>query len=397
MLNIVFDKFKKTDIITASFLVMAGRRYEQKSEYQYSHLLEHLLTLKGSKNYSFLTANNIIKKFGGVVKSSTNSERTRFIIQGQSNYFSQILKVFLDSIFYPKFSNKIFENEKLVLIQENNIRYKNPENILVDKILSSIFGENNFFSKSKEKLILDIKLNKIIDFYKKHYQDSNYVFLISNSGLNKYDLEIKNIFESYSNKFKNSKTQDKTIPQEINFNSPKEFFQFRKSNNYSIFIYYLFKIDSIKQSICLDLISNYLSFGQDSKFYKKLRFNRGLIYGIKTTTNHKSDCSLFLIYTNTLKYKEVVKIILDQIKEIKINNKILEDLKNQTKGYLLRSFFNPLNKLEIIEYLWLKNEKNLTLNFYLKLLEEINLDDINELIKLLSIKSPIIGIVGPSK
>lgn len=395
MFNIVFDKFnQQNDIITLTLLVKSGRRYEKETEYGYSHLLEHMLTLKGSKKFpSQFLSNFEIEKFGGVVSASTNLERNRFILQCESKNFLKALDVFLDNIFNPIFDENIFENEKLVLINENKIRYKNPENILVDKIFSSIFGKSEIFTKEKENLILKTKINSIKNFYQKHYYPENFIFIFS--GTNNYIFKkAGDLINSYfKQNFKNN-ILEKRLPRKINFNSPFNFFYKINSQIYSIFLYYLLPNISLKQTICLDLISNFLGFGQSSLFYQELRFKRGLIYGVFVNTNHKSDISLFLIKTNTSNPKETIEILLNLLNNLKITEKDLNFLKIKTKGLILRLFINPLNKIETIERLWLKNEKQLNLNVYFEILEKITIKDLNEIINLINSSKPIIGILG---
>jgi predicted Zn-dependent peptidase len=393
MTNLFFDKFENNKIFTLAFLVKSGRRYELKSEYQYAHILEHLLTLKGSKKFpSVLIANKIIEKFGGIVFASTNLERSRFVLQGNIDYFENLAEVFLDSIFNPLFDLNVFENEKKIIIQENKIRYKNKENFLNDKILSFIFGENEIFNEQKEKLILKTSLDDIKNYYKKHFKPEKYIFIYSAS-----DLKNKKRIEDYLSQFsKISKNNQKiNFNQKINLNF-KDKLIFVKNNTdlYSVLIYFIIPNLEVKEAICLDLISNFLTLGQGSLFYQKLRFEKSLAYGIKTRVNHKSDLSLFVIETNTLNPSEVIKIILNEIQNLKINAQILKDLKIQMNGLILRSFLNPINRISFLEYLWLKNEKNLDSSYYFKILKSINISDILKVLNLLKNSNYIIGLAG---
>ncbi|MGC8775695.1 MAG: M16 family metallopeptidase [Minisyncoccia bacterium] len=394
-----FDFIKNNKIFTLVFLVKSGRRYETKSEYQYSHILEHMLTLKGSINFpSVLIANQVIEKFGSIVFASTNLERTRFVLQGNIDYLNNNLEVFLDNIFNPLFAPDVFEKEKQIIIQENKIRNKNKENVLIDKIMSLIFGENEIFSKEKEKLILKTKLKDIKNYYQKHYNPLKYTFFYSSSSQkNKKEVEL------FLNKYLNPKNlsfkkQKLDLPRKINLNFKNQFI-FEKNNTdvYSIFIYFLLPNISLKEAICLDLIANFLSLGQSSLFYQKLRFEKSLVYGISAFSNHKSDCSLFVIQTKTFNPKEVIKIIFNEIQNLKINKDIFKDLKIQAQNLILRSFLNPINRISFLEYLWLKNERNLSVDLYFKILNKININDINLLLKKINNSKTIIGLTGPKE
>lgn len=156
------------------------------------HILEHSV-LCGSRKYP------VKEPFVELLKGSLNTflnamtypDKTCYPVASQNvRDFYNLIDVYLDSVFYPRLTPFIFQQEgwhyelekegdpltyKGVVFNEMKGAYSSPDNLIADYSLRSLFPDNayGFDSGGDPKNIPHLTFEQFSDFYKEYYHPSN--------------------------------------------------------------------------------------------------------------------------------------------------------------------------------------------------------------------------------
>ncbi len=205
-------------------------RTPPKDDTGVAHILEHSV-LCGSKKYP------VKDPFVELAKGSLNTflnamtfpDKTMYPIASTNDVeFRNLMDVYLDAVFYPNIykNSMIFKQEgwHISIGEDESLSYNgvvynemkgacsSPEQVLYQKITSSLFGEHTYGYESggEPQSIPDLSYEQFLDFHKTYYHPSNsYVFIYG-------DVDFENtltyIDESYLKDFEykeiNSQIED---------------------------------------------------------------------------------------------------------------------------------------------------------------------------------------------
>lgn len=169
------------------------------------HILEHSV-LNGSKNFPVKSPFDVLMKgsLNTFINALTSNDWTAYPVasMNEKDYFN-LMHVYLDAVFNPRIYDepRIFMQEgwhhemtsadgpveyKGVVYNEMKGAYSDPERILYDKVLKSLFPETcyRFSSGGIPTEITKLTYEKFLDFHRKFYHPSNsYIFLYGNADL----------------------------------------------------------------------------------------------------------------------------------------------------------------------------------------------------------------------
>ena len=188
-----------------------------------AHILEHSV-LNGSKKYP------VKEPFAELLKGSlktflnamTYPDKTIYPIASMNDKdYMNLMDVYLDAVFFPK----IYENE-LIFMQEgwhyhlekkkdalryngvvyNEMKgaYSNPDEVLIDNILESLYSATPYEHSTggKPEEILSLTYEEFLDFHKKYYHPSNSIVYFYGDG--DISMHLSYLDEQYLRHFQES-------------------------------------------------------------------------------------------------------------------------------------------------------------------------------------------------
>ena len=374
-LKIITSENSNSEIVTLSIWVRAGSRYETQEQLGYAHILEHALFL-GTKKYptSFI-AGRAIDSVGALSNANTSPERIRIFIEVTKKHLEKMFELLSDMVLNPVMDSKVLENEKEVILQE---LYRQKDNY--QKYLWKLSYEKFFLGHplSQDPLGNEISIksatpDKLFDYHKKFFTPDR-AAIVSTGGLT-YEkiLELAKKYFGYLPK--SEKVAD-------NFQEPhfKKGFFFEKapSKQTRVIFQYGNSKCNIEESIALEILINYLSYGDSSVLTQEIRTKRGLAYSVSAGNSLYKDATVFFISAATTKPKEVAEIILNIMRNLDKNftTEIFDEIKEQTANVLIREIHDQFNELGFLGNSWLLYDKIIFPKEFLEILEKIKYKDV---------------------
>jgi len=187
----VFLKEERTYPL-ASFMVIvhSGSLYENPEELGLTHFLEHML-FDGTKNFKREKLNEEFSNSGIYVNAFTREDYTAFFFTSPSSEMEKGIYLLSEMLFESNFPDEEFEKEKNVVIEEFYMESKREENLHDFDAMKYLFSGTPYSNPTigYEETIKNLTKEKLMNFWKKHYDPSNMTIIAIG------DFETENIME----------------------------------------------------------------------------------------------------------------------------------------------------------------------------------------------------------
>lgn len=323
------------DSVSVGVAVNTGTRDEiWPKEAGIAHALEHM-HFQGTKD--FLNSRAIaeyIEETGGIINARTGREWTLYHCRLPSKYAERAVRIISEQI-----KNSIFPEEKISvemknIIQELHRRNDEPQRYLWE--LSQKFIYNNH-SLAKDPLGLEeslqnFKREDFLNFKKRHYDSSNYTFVVIGNIDPKVAVEI---FDKY---FPEKIEKQPNIRPVENINLSSNRVNVIKKDIQQTHISLspiISKADDLSW-LHLSFYASMISGGMSFPLFQEVRDKLGLCYAVGANTSRQTDFGRFNIYVGTdhKKYKQAVEAIFEIVEKYKKDETLLEKVKNIKLGRL---------------------------------------------------------------
>jgi predicted Zn-dependent peptidase len=374
------------NIFSIQVYIPLGSIHEKKGKTGLSHFLEHI---KFKRSHKFNNQNLFLDEFNTnsiISNAYTTKDHTSYYIRTLDKNWKEVTKLMYELVFNTKFNKKDIELEKNIILEEKLTREGDIESINNFDIHSetSILDENNPYFKRVIGDMKDIKNITKADLlkYNKRYIN-NYLIVISCP--NKIKKEVKDLclktFPKSLNKKENELENTKSFKYSLtlrNLNLPQ--------NN--IFITFKSFSEEDNNKYYIDFIENFLANNRSSILFKKLRKEKGLVYGVSTFNESYKDygCFRILISSNSKNnVTDIINIVFNEIIKLKTKGFTDKQLNEHKKQFINRiDYFFKDNDVLINKFgSYFYYDRNLTINKYKNIINKITKDKILEILKLL--------------
>lgn len=274
-----------------------GGMYESEGTRGISHLAEHLIAESYKDIYEDLDA------FGISNNATTSNTHVMFYFNGLNENLQKFEEKILRLLaFIP--TKEQFEKEKEIVLREYSDTISKKSMIYLN-IMRAYY--NNFCAIGYKKDIEEITYEQYLEFHKTNFSNPTYILRVGDTKLN--DVYSNLTFtENIPNEFKMQEKNESVIEHEI---SSKQ-----------LTITDWFEIDLPNYKI--SLITEYLSGGLTSPFYKRLREELNLVYYVGMGMMELND--KVVLFTSTECAKNKNKVIRKELKNIMSNiHKIINE------------------------------------------------------------------------
>jgi predicted Zn-dependent peptidase len=350
-LTFVSAPITSTEAVTIFILVGIGARFESKDNNGISHYLEHLF-FKGTKNRP--TPEEVARdldSIGASYNAFTGEEYTGFYLKADANDFEKGFDILSDMFLNPTFPENELEREKDVILEEIKMHRDIPQHQVQRLSQEQMFGKTPLGRPmaGTEQSVKSISRQDVMDFRLKGYDpEKTYVVICGNPKKSDWNKAVEGRFAALESRkpsqyddFAGFKIENKVV-QEV-----------RKVDQAHL----VFSVAALPKTddrwSTLSIISNILGSGMSSRLFSEIREKRGWAYYVETGIWALHDTGIIEVVAGVQKDKvaQSIKIISEQIEDIKKNGVAVEELE-RAKGNLRGQLAISLeDSSEIAEFL----------------------------------------------
>lgn len=165
--------------VSAGVLVKTGSMNESSSENGISHFIEHVM-FKGTEKRSAFDISDHIDRIGAQINAFTSKELTCYYTKSTKEHLENSLDILSDIFFNSVFEKEELEKEKGVVIEEIKMCEDTPEDLCLDLLARSYYGENGLGQTilGSEKNVKSFNRDIIRNYMDKYYTADNVVISI---------------------------------------------------------------------------------------------------------------------------------------------------------------------------------------------------------------------------
>ena len=353
-----------------------------------AHFLEHKLFEQedGTDPFTFFNER------GADANANTSYFKTTYLFKGP-DYFDENLIYLLDYVSSPYFTDENVAKEKGIIEQEYSMYQDEPGFRLYEGILKNLYKENAIKDSivGTKESINAITKEDLYRCYNTFYHPSNMFIAVTGNvdAQSTIDL-IKNYYKD--KKYKKEEIVVKEVIEPIEVSKDKEVI------NMDVLIPKIavgYKINTKNINIPKFELRRYLNmlglkFDKTSIFSEKIVENNFVTEGVEFEIIHTEDTSSIIIYADTKKPDELIKLIKEEILNTDITEEDIERSKKITISNLIFSsdninsinnniMNNIINYNEIL-YDIVPRIRKLNMADFKKLISEISFENVTEYI-----------------
>ena len=360
-LTIITDNNDNSKVCTLGYIIKSGSYDELDSERGIAHLIEHMM-FKGTIHRDYQTITKEIESIGGYFNAMTSFEYTKYYCTVPYNKWEIGLDVLSDMLFNHTFPEDELKKEKNV-VQEELIMYNDdPESFVNFKSIEEMFKKypNRMLIGGSVDSVNKLTRDDMLEFVTRNYFPENMIFLAT--GNIKHD-DIVNFIKNYIDELNiNFNSYQKQYDKFKSYKLNNEVFQFKRKDVEQTHICFgLFGPGFNDKNIWpLQLLITILGGNCSSILYNIIREQKGLAYHIGMDIEILSDVSIITGYAGLNNKNDIIKEILEQIKNAKdiINEEILESAKQYSIGMLYLSLEKTSSVHNILTERLIHNNKD---------------------------------------
>lgn len=331
-LKVILNPSVSSALVNINVLYNVGAKDETPDATGFAHLFEHFMF---SGTFQVPEYDHYVQLAGGENNAFTSNDVTNYYIKLPYNNLELGLFLEADRMRNLAFTQKAFDVQKKVVIEEFKQRYLNkPYGEIWHHLRPMIYGENHPYSwPTIGKNLQHIEAATMDDcksFYTKYYQPSNAILSISG----RFEEEAtKALIEKYFGV--HSKTE---VPQRAQFSAPKVTTEpIDISENVPANAFYFSWPVCTRTNpdyYALDLLSEMLTSGKNSRFYKLFLKEKSLVNSISSYCSgsiHEGFFAISGILNEGVSHEQIYVEVSEQLKLLaeSLDENELERVKNK--------------------------------------------------------------------
>ena len=348
-----------------------------------AHFLEHKMFEKDNEDVM-----EEFSRMGANVNAATSYDNTCYFFQ-TSDDIEEPLNLLLDFAQNIDINTESVEKEKGIIVQELNMYQQMSDFRLVRETFASLYENHplKFDVGGTTDDVINTTLDDLLDCFKYNYHPSNMICVVVTG------KEPDVIFDIIRKNQNNKRFETIELMKRKNVNEPKEVVLKNKSFEMDVNkpkLNIAFKFDGIKNSKDRVLVDTGLRFILDILFtpvnpeYQEWLDNNIINDFFGYDYDFGSDYGYLMIYSETSKKDEFIKMVFNKIQSLKnmiFDKEIFEQLKRRYFGENIRE----LNDFENIAFNYVRFYfNNIDYLSVYDCIESMKIDDLQNVLKFLS-------------
>jgi predicted Zn-dependent peptidase len=334
-ITVVTEAHRYQRSVCVGAFIGIGTRDEAAKNVGICHFVEHMV-FKGTKSRSASEIARSIEAVGGDLNAFTTREYTCFHTTSLKDDLELDIEVLGDLVGNARFSQRDFDLEKKVVLQEVAMTEDTPEEYIYDMFFEKIYGKSSLgwpILGTKQSLE-DLKRSDLMKFYKERYCGNN--IIVAAAGALDHDTVVEMVEKSFKVSKKGPKMPPRKKPRWV---PVREVVRKEGEQTHILVGFDGVSFTSPKRFEAF-VLNAWIGGGMSSKLYQSIREKRGLAYTVYSNLTTFTDCGTLSIYAATegKSVAAVMEAIHHDIKELKkkkLNPRGLELFKQQVRGGVL--------------------------------------------------------------
>lgn len=337
-LRIVGQKLPHFRSVSLGCWIGTGSVKEQDNESGISHFIEHML-FKGTKSRSAQEIAVEMDAIGAQLNAFTSKECTCFYAKFMDEHIEKAADVLSDMVKNSAFDPAEIEKEKGVVIEEINMVEDMPEDVVMEMLSSTFFGDDPYGKPilGTRESVRSFTDTGIRDYMKRHYDSKNTIVAVAG---NFDEQELSELVEQY---FDAEPTTESAAAYPVAKVPTGVRAAVRDMDieqcHLALALPSVSPLDELYYPQMV--LNNALGGSMSSRLFQKIREDRGLAYSVYSFNSAYKDMGTFGVYAGTggNQGEEVLKLILDELDDVRAHSISQEEFvrsKEQLKGsYIL--------------------------------------------------------------
>lgn len=353
-LKVIVHQDKSTPVVAMNIIYKVGSRDENPNKTGFAHLFEHLM-FGGSINIP--KYDNPLQNAGGENNAFTNNDFTNYYLTIPKSNIETAFWLESDRMLSLAFSEKSFEVQQQVVIEEFKQNYLNQPYGDIYLLLKPLAYKShpyqwNTIGKDISH-IENANMDDVKQFYNKFYNPNNAILSIAG------DVKKDDIFrlaEKWFGGIEAGKEINRDYPQEPQQLQNRQLIVERNVPQTAIYFAWLMDKRNSNGFYACDLISDILSNGNSSRLFIRLVKERKMFSELNAFVSGDMDNGLFIVsgkLINGFTPLDAENAIDEQLIELMtkhISDLELEKVKNKIESNLVFSSLSVLNKAMNLTY-----------------------------------------------
>lgn len=337
-LRLILEKNNK-NVIASNILFNVGSNFEKLEEEGFSHFIEHLV-FKSSKKFSTEEIMDKLTFLGADFNAYTSKNLTRFIFKCLKENFEKCFEIYSDMLINSKFLEEEIDRERGVVVEEIKKYEDDPVEVMLQKVAKEYFDGTTFAHDvlGNEEIILSATRESLLNFKRKYYTAENAI--ISVAGNIEFDLLDKIVTKYFASEFRYKAEPILTDFSEVKPKIKSKYsISFRDDSQVNVCLHIKSVTYKSKLKYVADLYSTLLGGSSNSRLYKKVREELGLVYTIYSYNEIEAkNGEIYIVFgTRSKNVKRAiaeVKSIINNLAEHGVTEAELDAAKNLKKSYM---------------------------------------------------------------
>jgi predicted Zn-dependent peptidase len=400
-LRVVTEDMPGMRSVALGVWVDVGSRDERPSIAGASHFLEHLL-FKGTKKR---TATDIAEAFdaiGGDLNAFTAKEYTCYYCRVRDQDLPLAVKFMSDMLQNSVLAKKDFEAERMVILEEINMRDDDPGDLIHDLFAETVWQGHPLGRPvlGTRETVAGVSRDQIKRFYTRLYEPRH--FVIGAAGNLRHEEVCRLVEENMDTgpmissdiapRVRAGGDVPPVTAATVVRNRPTEQAHIAiGTNGYS-------RKDALR--FPFGVVNSVLGGGMSSRLFQEIREKRGLAYSVYSYHSMFAETGLFSVYAGTTPSKahEVLSIInreLSSIAEGGLTDAELERAKGHLKGSLVLSLEDTSGRMSRIGRSEISHGEILSVDEVLERTDAVTKDDAVDVAREVFSRPMALAVVGP--
>ncbi len=314
-LKLIVNKMQGFVSVSCGVLVKTGSINESEKENGISHFIEHVM-FKGTKKRTAFEISDHIDRIGAQINAFTSKELTCYYTKSTGEHLENSLEVLSDIFFNSVFDKDELEKEKGVVIEEINMSEDTPEELCLDLLAKSYYGNTGLGQTilGPEKNIRKFTRDDVEKYMDKFYTPDNVV--ISISGDVDVDRAVALVENYFAENFKNKKCAKQ---KKIKPSPSKSLYKSKRIEQ--THLGFAMPGFSMHDERCdaFSIANVVLGGGMSSRLFQKIREELGLAYSVYSYGSQYKDSGVLEIMAgvNTAQRDLAVEAIVSEVRKFK--------------------------------------------------------------------------------
>jgi predicted Zn-dependent peptidase len=317
-------------------MVGVGSRYDREKEAGLAHFYEHLAVMGTERYPSNLALSQVIEGVGADFNAMTGAEQMIFFIKAEARHWQMAIEMVSELVAKPLLDPKEIEREKLVIIEEINMREDAPDIKVVDRLVEVMFAGNGLGlpTAGTKQTVKSFQRSQLVQLQKDHFVGKNVVLVVAGA-LEKSDEVLEAIRRSFDGLAVGESTDpDFYVPEE-----PEVQVEVVDKAIDQVQLAWGFRGVARTHQLryAQGLLAVILGGGFSSRLFQKVRQDLGLAYSVSAESENFIDTGLLIIDAGVdkLRTNEAVAAVEAELQAVVAGGKpVIGDELRRAKDYL---------------------------------------------------------------